>query len=72
MEPKKFKSERDTQIVTEHKVTIRKGDDVTVNYVKNDKGEINSAIVELNGSFIGRYNLQELEEFLQIFFSDTF
>jgi hypothetical protein len=70
MEPRIFKAERDTQIVIEKKFTIKKGDDVTVTYLKDESGEIVFANVQVNNEFIGKFDLQELDEFLTIFFSE--
>jgi len=72
MEPRIFKSERDTQIVTTRKISIRKGDDVTVTYFKNESGQVIGAQVDLNGESLGKFDLEELDEFLQIFFSESF
>ena len=70
MEPKIFKSERDTQIVIEKKFRIKKGDEITVTYLKNDQDEIVAAKIEINDEFIGRFELDELEDFLTVFFSE--
>lgn len=72
MEPRTFKSERSTQIVIERKVTIKKGDDITVAYSLDENKVPTSATVSLNGESLGRFDLIELEEFLQIFFSEEF
>lgn len=71
MESKSFKSERDTQIVISKKFTIKKGDDVKITYIKNEVSEkIESAKVEINDEFIGKFSLEELEEFLTLFFTE--
>lgn len=71
MESKSFKSERDTQIVISKKFTIKKGDDVKITYIKNGVSEkIESAKVEINDEFIGKFSLEELEEFLTLFFTE--
>lgn len=71
MEPRTFKSERDTQIVIEKKYNIRKGDDVEVTYFKDEDGNIYQAEVKLNGESLGKFDLQELDDFLTIFLSET-
>lgn len=71
METKKFKAERNSQIVIDKKFTIQKGDDIEVEYLKDKDGEINFAKVNINSEFIGKFDLQELEQFMTIFFSET-
>lgn len=71
MESKSFKSERDTQIVISKKFSIKKGDDVKITYIENEVSKkIESAKVEINDEFIGNFSLEELKEFLTLFFTE--
>ncbi len=70
MEPRIFKSERDSQIVIEKKFTIKKGDDVKITYLKNDLQIIVGAKIEINDELIGNFELEELEEFLTLFLAE--
>lgn len=71
MESKSFKSERDTQIVISKKFSIKKGDDVKITYIENEVSKkIESAKVEINDEFVGNFSLEELEEFLTLFFTE--
>jgi len=72
METRVFKSERNTQIIIDKKFNIRKGDDVRVTYLKNDKEEISAATIEINGELIGKFDLEELEDFLTTFLAEPF
>ena len=72
MEPKKFVSERSTQIDNEKKFDIQKGDEVDVTYLKEENGEIKFAEIRIDGEFLVKLDLEELEDFLNLFLAESF
>lgn len=67
---KVFESERDTQIVIDKKIDIRKGDKVEVKYLVDKDGEKTAANVYINDKKIIKLDLEELEQFLTLFLTE--